>query len=630
MLSSPQLARVDSERDLSQHIVHCDLDMFYAAVELKRDPTLKGKAFGVGKGVLVTASYEARAFGVRSGMAAHIAYALCPHLITVPNNMQSYVEASQQIMAIFKRFDENLAQASLDEAYLNITDYCRINQVEVSDAVSELRRQVRDETGLTVSVGVAPNKMLAKIGSDKNKPDGQFLLEPTRQASIDFMHNLPIRKVPGVGRVTERMLQALGVETCGDIWKLRVRIALVLGDASLEWLLRYNLGIASSVVEPGKREERKSVGREHTFKPTSDIPTLFELLRASADQVEKDLKKLDFVGKKVTLICKYDNFQRFTRDQTQQTYVQSADEIYRVVKGLLDLELKVQPGLTLRLIGARVGTLKDIRKPQDGGPLKRFWSQPQQSNKRRCVGGGGLDHGQDALNGIDVPSGQGQGADAAGDDDLEEDEEAKALRQALAASLEDYKQSQAAARDDEQSGNVALSEPSASNTSPPTEDWDLSPPAERSARDFASALWRSTPEAGRRSPVKRSMSEHRASNEECLREMLEDEPPSVSHTSATPSEPTAASTAPPSLPPLICPVCSQTVPTRFGSTLAGRNAQLNKHIDECLKQGGTSGVDASPTEPKGSLKKSDPRSSSSSGAKTKKPGSLDRFFKGQR
>ncbi|PWN28514.1 DNA/RNA polymerase, partial [Jaminaea rosea] len=354
-------SKLESTRDLSRHIVHCDMDQFYGAVELKRDPSLKGKAFGVGKGVLVTASYEARAYGCRSGMATYIAEALCPHLITVPNDMQAYVAASQDVMSIFRRFDSNLAQASLDEAYLDVTDHCRINGVGVDDTIAELRRQVREETGLTVSVGVAPNTMLAKIGSDKNKPDGQFRLEATASDCIDFMHALPVRKVPGVGRVTERILQALGVETCGDIWRLRVRIALVLGDGDLEWLLRYNLGIASSIVEPGKREERKSVGREHTFQPTNDPERLLELLRESADRVAEDLKKLDFVGKRVTLTCKAADFQRFTRDQTQTGYVSQADDIFRITRTLLEHELKIQPGLSLRLIGARVSTLKDVR-----------------------------------------------------------------------------------------------------------------------------------------------------------------------------------------------------------------------------------------------------------------------------
>lgn len=641
--------RVESQRILSQYIVHVDCDMFYAAVELKRDPSLKGKAFGVGKGVLVTASYEARKFGVRSGMASYIAMKLCPHLITIPNDMQSYVAASRQIMDILHRFDENLAQASLDEAYLDITAFCRLNKMDVSDAVAQLRQEVREETGLTVSVGVAPNKMLAKIGSDKNKPDGQFLLDFTKEASIEFMDQLPVRKVPGIGRVTERMLQSLGVETCGDVWRLRVKIALVLGDEHLQWLLRYYLGIASSVVEPGKREERKSVGREHTFQPTSDPEKLFELLRESAETVEDDLKRLDFVGRKVTLICKYDNFQRFTRDQTQTKYVSTADDIYRVVRSLLEYELKVQPGLSLRLIGARVGTLMDVRKPADGGPLKRFFekgangegSGPTSPKKRRIRRDAGH---PDSVTARDGMSGGDAEMDLEGD---AEDEENRQIRLAIAASLEDMEQSRLDDNpnddDEEKSGRPSLDQ----------QEWELPPPAERSAATFANALHRSSAEVvrptqkarlkGDDEEIREAMRTHQETA--AVAELKAREPvraswfvkkgsPAGSTASPAPGESeaggagagegTAAADGSGSRGasgPLVCPICSQPVEVRFGSTLAGRNAQLNKvcmletcfrglqrvytdistvtfvrrpsfeqHIDTCL-QGGTSAAD---------------------------------------
>ncbi|CAO1617615.1 unnamed protein product [Sympodiomycopsis kandeliae] len=640
--ANAMLARVETTRDLTRHIVHCDLDMFYAAVELKRDPSLKGKAFGVGKGVLVTASYEARKFGVRSGMAAHIAYALCPHLITVPNDMRAYVEASQQIMSIFRRFDDNMAQASLDEAYLDITNYCEENEVAVDEAVADLRRQVREETELTVSVGVAPNKMLAKIGSDKNKPDGQYLLESSKEACLTFMKDLPIRKIPGVGRVTERMLQSIGVETCQDIWKLRVEIALVLGDGSLEWLLKYYLGIASSIVEPGKREERKSVGREHTFKPTSDVDQLFELLKQSSQQVEKDLKHLDFVGKKVTLICKYDNFQRFTRDQTQDRYVSSFQDIYKTVKSLLEHELKVQPGLTLRLIGARVGTLKDIRKPEDGGPLKKFWAN--QSDSRRSPGKksdvGLYDHDNDAMEEMGIPSAQPrkssseQGGDQDGDADadLEENAEDKALRLAIAASLQDYDQHQA--QQQQQADSVAHpthQSPSPSETN--SDDLHLSPVPERSATELAEALYRSAPEVIRppskrkrqvddAQPIQESADlherdQHQSKNKSApssswltsqkASTIVQSSGPKESSPSEVPSQP-------------ICPICSQPVPIRFGSTLTGRNAQLNQHIDRCLSTSTEGGKSNSQHRQQ---RDTQPTASSGRG----RGGALDRFFK---
>ncbi|CAO1629866.1 unnamed protein product [Parajaminaea phylloscopi] len=603
-------AKCEEKRDLSRFIIHCDLDMFYAAVELKRDPTLKGKAFGVGKGVLVTASYEARAFGVRSGMASHIAYALCPNLVTVPNNMSAYVEASGQVMAIFRRFDSNLLQASLDEAYLDLTDYCRLENADVDDVVAELRAQVRNETGLTVSVGVAPNTMLAKIGSDKNKPDGQFRLEASVDACKGFMASLPIRKVPGVGRVTERTLQALGVESCGDIWTYRVRIALVLGDTSLEWLVRYHLGIASSRVEPSKREERKSVGREHTFKPTTDPQQLLELLRESADRVAEDLERLDFVGKKVTLTFKLDNFQRFTRDQTQHGHVSKAEEIFRVTRSLLEHELKVTPGLSLRLIGARVSTLKDIRKPEDGGPLKRLWTKSDVSPRKRRIR-------RDPVDPDTVRDDAGHNSDIEGElnGHGEEDEESRQLRLAIAASLETARLEQSAdhPKDDlealnsfsesmvgeDSAGQAELSGEPEGVAMPRTPSWSLSPPPERTANRFAQELHRSTPEVMRPSPRKRLAS------------------PTVDDLEAAmgPVEPVGQangknlgkwlhqnsdsekSTPSAGVEKIICPLCTQEIPVRFGSTLSGRNAQLNAHIDQCLANGGNRGDSNAPQSP---------------------------------
>ncbi|PWN33354.1 DNA/RNA polymerase [Meira miltonrushii] len=374
-----QIMELETQRDLSRIILHADMDMFYAAVELKRDPSLKGKAFGVGSGVLVTASYEARQFGCRSGMATHVAQALCPHLIVVKNNMSSYVEASQVVMAIFETYDPHYAQMSLDEAYLDITPYCEMNDTTADAVVTELRERVQKETGLTVSVGIAPNKMLAKISSDRNKPNGQFRVEPSHNFIVDLMHDLPCRKIPGIGRVTERILASLGVLTCGDVAKSRVMLSLTLPD--IEFLLKAYLGIHSNVVEPSKRGERKSVGREHTFRPTKDVAELKEFLRQSAEQVAKDLERLDYRGKTITLTCKLDTFQRFTRAKTVTSYLYKAEDLFAVVSKLLDIEIEQRNGpVSMRLIGVRITGLKDLREPEGGG-IKRLFEKSKSSSE---------------------------------------------------------------------------------------------------------------------------------------------------------------------------------------------------------------------------------------------------------
>lgn len=366
--------RMENSRDLSRVILHTDIDMFYAAVELARDPALKGKCFGVGSGVLVTASYEARrGYGVRSGMATFVAKALCPHLIVVKNDMASYVEASQKVMAVFEQYDENLAKASLDEAYLDITDYVEQDGSTIEEVVERLRSQVKEQTQLTVSVGIAPNTMLAKISSDRNKPDGQYRVMPDRKTIVKFMDSLPCRKIPGIGRVNERILESLGVTTCGEIWGKRVELWLAL-DGKIDWLLKAHLGLGNTVVEPGKREERKSVGREHTFSPTADVPTLLDLLRQSADRVEQDLQRLEFKAKTVTLSAKRDNFQRFSRAKTVTRLVYRADDLFDITSTLLKQELEREGTLCLRLIGVRVTHLVDLRSAAaDEDRLKKLF-----------------------------------------------------------------------------------------------------------------------------------------------------------------------------------------------------------------------------------------------------------------
>lgn len=355
-------AALESKRDLTRSILHCDMDMFYAAVELRRDPSLQGQCFAVGQGIVLTASYEARPFGVRSGMATFVAQALCPHLRVVPAHFDEYRRYSDAVMAVLRRYDANLYPRSLDEAYLDVTGYCAEHEMHVEDVVAELRREVQAATDLTISVGAAPNMLLAKIVSDRNKPNGQFCIPPDRDAIVSFMASLPVRKVPGIGQVTERILEAFGIESCGDIWAKRVELSVSLDG--IEPLLRMALGMGPTVVAPPAREARKSVGRENTFPPTRDRAELEAYLRHACEQLAVDLDALAFRARTVTLIGKRDTYERFTRARTLSTPsgVASAAELYGIVSQLLALEyVHAQAPLCLRLIGARATSLIDQR-----------------------------------------------------------------------------------------------------------------------------------------------------------------------------------------------------------------------------------------------------------------------------
>lgn len=363
-------AQLEGERDLSRTLLHCDMDMFYAAVELQRDPSLAGKCFAVGHGVVLTASYEARRFGVRSGMAEFVARALCTELLVVPAHFDRYRASSDAVMAVLRRYDAHLLQRSLDEAYLDVTPYLAREGLAVEDAVAQLRQEVACATGLTLSVGIAPNMLLAKIASERNKPNGQFRVPPRRADILAFMDALPVRKVPGIGHVTERILDAFHVTTCGALWARRVELSVCVDNFA--FLLAAALGIGPSRVRPPSREERKSVGRENTFAPIADSAALDAQLQHACRQLAADLARLDFRARTVTLVGKHDTFQRFSRQHSlAPRSAASFDELYAAAKALLAQEHAAAGGrLTLRLLGVRASALLDLRA--HASPLQQW------------------------------------------------------------------------------------------------------------------------------------------------------------------------------------------------------------------------------------------------------------------
>ncbi|KZT29016.1 DNA/RNA polymerase [Neolentinus lepideus HHB14362 ss-1] len=378
------IADLEAHRDLTQIIVHVDMDAFYANVEMLDNPSLAGKPFGVGHlhGVLTTASYEARKYGARSGMPGFIAKKLCPDLIFVDMHFKRYSEMSDVIMAIFKQYDPNMYPAGCDEGYLNITKYCEEHSLSAENCVQEMRERVRRETNLTVSAGIAPNKMLAKICSDKNKPNGQFHLPFDRNAIVSFMHDLSIRKIPGIGRVNERLLESIGIKTCGDIYTYRATLCLMDKYFGLQFLLRTHLGIASNSVQPVQREERKSIGAERTFSPLGDKEQILKKLEEVALELESDMQKSGWAGRTLTLKYKLDTYQVFTRAKSFDRWISKKDDLFSTGKELLMHEWPVK----LRLIGLRMTKLKDLRATEDKG-IKRFFSAagPSSPGKRQKI-----------------------------------------------------------------------------------------------------------------------------------------------------------------------------------------------------------------------------------------------------
>ncbi|KAF8608693.1 DNA/RNA polymerase [Ceratobasidium sp. AG-I] len=363
-LVDKQLAELESQRDFSQVICHADMDAFYATVETLDNPKLVGTAFGVGMGVLCTASYEARKFGVRSGMASFVAKALCPHLNVIPLRFHRYSEMSDKAFAVLRKYDPNLLAAGCDEGYLNLTAACEESGESPDELVSRMRAEVHSATGMTVSCGIAPNK----VCSDLNKPNGQYIMPFNRESVMAFTQNLSVRKMPGIGRVFERVLESLGVKTCGDVLAHRAQLYLLSqhNKLSLHSLLCAYLGVHDNTVAPHARESRRSVGYERTFQPQRDHAVLLETLDKIAAGLAEDCEERGWAGKTLTLKYKLDTYQSFSRAKTLPKWTMTKEDILPHARELL---LKEFP-LCLRLLGLRLTNLKDLRESNESG-LKR-------------------------------------------------------------------------------------------------------------------------------------------------------------------------------------------------------------------------------------------------------------------
>ena len=356
------ITELELSRDLSQTIVHVDCDAFYAAVEELDRPDLKDVPFAVGKGVLTTCNYHARKFGCRSGMAGFVATKLCPHLIQLPLNFEKYTAKAQEVREILADYDPRFESASIDEAYLNITEYCQEKDMDSSDVVAQIRHEVAERTKITISAGIAANAKIAKIASNKNKPNGQFLVPSNRAAILVFMRDLPTRKVNGVGRVFERELDAIGIKTCGDIYTQRASLTKLFGEKAFQFLIQCYLGLGRTKVQPAEEFERKSVGTESTFRDMEGTVVLREKLRSTAEELEKDLNRTQFKGKTLVLKVKLHTYEVLTRQIAPPKAVATADDIYKYALPMLTKLEKEIPKFKLRLMGLRCSHLISTKK----------------------------------------------------------------------------------------------------------------------------------------------------------------------------------------------------------------------------------------------------------------------------
>jgi len=300
-----------------RRILHCDMDCFYAAVEVRDDPSLVGKPVVVGgspegRGVVAAASYEARKYGIHSAMASAHAVRRCPGLVILKPDFTRYRKESEAIFAIFHEVTPLVQPASLDEAYLDVTDH--LGRWGSATAIArEIRRRVREERKLTVSVGVGPNRLVAKIASDFDKPDGLTVVKPSQVES--FLAPLPVRRLHGVGPATEQSLAELGVTTVADLRRLEVDVLTQRFGKWGEALHQYARGIDERPVSVER--ERKSVGTETTYARDLDDAAAIEAeLARHAGEVAEYLQKRQLMARTVTIKVRYADFTTVTRGHT--------------------------------------------------------------------------------------------------------------------------------------------------------------------------------------------------------------------------------------------------------------------------------------------------------------------------
>ena len=337
-------------------IIHVDMDAFFASVEQRDEPSLRGKPLAVGgssgRGVVAAASYEARVFGVRSAMPSARAAKLCPDLIFRKPRFEVYKAVSQQIRAIFLDYTPHVEPLSLDEAYLDVTDDVR--GIGSARRIAELIRQrIRAETGLTASAGVSYNKFLAKIASDQNKPDGLCVIRPGEGAQ--FVASLPIRRFHGIGPRGAEKMAALGIETGGDLRDRSLPFLRENFGSLADYLYRAARGIDLRQVKADR--PRKSVGGERTFeRDISSGSALRETLERIIDIVWERIERSGSSGRTVTLKLKFNDFTPHTRARSLPHPVSGKAEFARLARDLLDAQLPLPK--PIRLMGLTLSALE--------------------------------------------------------------------------------------------------------------------------------------------------------------------------------------------------------------------------------------------------------------------------------
>lgn len=352
-------------------IIHIDMDAYYASVEQRNNPSLRGKPVIVGgdpqsRGVVAACSYEARKYGIHSAMPSSRAYRLCPHAVFVRGNFDEYVAVSEHINEIFHEYTDLVEPMSIDEAYLDVTEN-KINSPLATCIAREIRSKIFERTCLTASAGVSYNKFLAKVASDYRKPDGLTVIRPDDAG--EFVDRLPIGKFHGIGKVTERRMMQLGIKTGADLKKISVENLVQLFGSAGEYYYDIAHGMDDRPVEP--YYVRKSIGKEVTLEhDIDDVPAMEAVLKSVAGRVVRLLEESEIKGRTITLKVKYADFVSVTRSITLEETCDNYEIILMHARNLLG---RTEAGRKkVRLLGISLSNL-DIEEDE---PVERQLALP--------------------------------------------------------------------------------------------------------------------------------------------------------------------------------------------------------------------------------------------------------------
>ncbi len=348
-------------------IIHIDMDAFYASVELRDQPNLKHLPVVISshhpRAVIAAASYPARTFGLRSAMSMTQAKKICPQVVVIEPNFNKYREVSTQIHQIFQKYTPLIEPLSLDEAYLDVTENLQ-NIASATEVAMRIREDIFEATGLTASAGVAPNKFLAKIASDWNKPNGICVIKPSQVQS--FIQNLELKKIPGVGKVTQEKLKTLNLETLGDLQNIEESFLTHHFGKYGKQLFLYAKGIDERPVQIER--ERQSISKETTFDQDLNLKQCHPYWPKLIDQVWEILDKKNLCARGVSAKLKLKNFQVLQHSKSFKHPLKNKDELQQILENLL-AEMHIPQNDEFRLVGVGVYQLSE-KKPQ---PQLSLW-----------------------------------------------------------------------------------------------------------------------------------------------------------------------------------------------------------------------------------------------------------------